>query len=155
MPNPKRALSNVFYFAEPGTLDLETILEEIVPKDVLFSALGQPGEHLGAARIASDEDSWKEQFAWLANSAEVIFLIPSDHRGTFYEIEQVRLSRHLGKTDLDNAPQPVIPNERIMGKDQALPSCPLPVSAGIYESGVSLHNVRHDRASVKSVPVIS
>jgi hypothetical protein len=69
--------------------DLETLLEAAVrPKGPLV-ALGRPGEQLGAARIASDEEDWKGLVEDLVHHAVLVFVLPSQDAGTAWELSLI------------------------------------------------------------------
>jgi hypothetical protein len=75
--------------------DLETLLEAALRAYGPLVALGRPGEQLGAARIPSDEASWKELVEELMRQARLIFLLPSDDAGTAWELSLLRTDRAL------------------------------------------------------------
>jgi hypothetical protein len=75
-------------FAGPD-LDFEPLLAEAVASDVPLYGLGQPGEHVGAARILTDDATWPEKIRRLAEGAITIFIIPSSRAGTAKEIDMI------------------------------------------------------------------
>ena len=70
---------------EDRTTDFERVLAEAVENGLPLVALGTPGEQIGAGRIMTSEDRWKEDVALLATGALVIFLFPSTRPGTLWE----------------------------------------------------------------------
>lgn len=78
--------------------DFETALAECVENGIPMVALGEPGEHIGAGRVSSTEDCWKDSISLLASSAAVIFLLPSTRPGTQWEIDFLRSNRLFKKT---------------------------------------------------------
>jgi len=54
-----------------------------------FLGLGRPGEAFGAGRLSSTEATWKQNIAALLAGAKMIFMIPSDHPGTLWEIGHI------------------------------------------------------------------
>jgi hypothetical protein len=48
--------------------------------------LGKPGEAFGAGRLAGAEAEWQQTVASLIARAKLVLVIPSDHRGTLWEL---------------------------------------------------------------------
>ena len=69
--------------------DLEAILADAVRPLGSLVALGRPGEQFGAGRWQSDDDGWQELVSQLVERAELVFIVPSRHRGTLWELEQL------------------------------------------------------------------
>ncbi len=69
--------------------DLETILAQIVEPSGPLIALGAPGEQIGAGRLACSDERWRAEFLFLAARARALFVVPSSHQGTTWEIIQV------------------------------------------------------------------
>src|SRR4030042_7209869 len=65
----------------------ETELAKAVENYIPLTALGRPGEQMGAGRILSTEEDWKEDLALLGKGACIIFLLPSAKPGTLWEID--------------------------------------------------------------------
>jgi hypothetical protein len=87
----------VSHYSEAKTTDLETLLERAVRKSGPLVALGQPGEMIGAGRLAVPEEVWKARFVALARRASCIFVIPSHTTGTTWEIRWLQDNGHLAK----------------------------------------------------------
>jgi hypothetical protein len=100
LANPKHAQipTTVNFYSEGKKIDLETMLERAVRKYGILLALGQPGEMLGAGRLAVDDKEWKERFEALAVAAECIFVIPSHTTGCKWEIEWLRGHAYLSRS---------------------------------------------------------
>jgi hypothetical protein len=92
LKNPARANAPIdpSYHAQPEMLDLETELEQSVREFGPLVALGRPGEHVGAGRIAIEDPDWQVAFIWLAQHARLIFVIPSFTEGTRWEIRWLK-----------------------------------------------------------------
>jgi hypothetical protein len=86
------------YFAREATLEFETVLAEALEPDLSLVALGRPGEHVGAGRIAVSDDRWRHVFARLVKDARWIVLIPSDHGETRWEVRELVGHDYLRKT---------------------------------------------------------
>jgi hypothetical protein len=67
--------------------DLETLLAAVMEPIAPVIALGKGGEQVGAGRVDVPDDRWQEAFAVLARSAHAIFLLPSMHDGTHWEVD--------------------------------------------------------------------
>jgi hypothetical protein len=99
LSNPKHGTlpMQVSYYSETKTTDLETMLERAVHQSGFLVALGQPGEMIGAGRIAVAKEEWKGRFESLARAAACIFVIPSHTTGTKWEVEWLRENAFLAK----------------------------------------------------------
>jgi hypothetical protein len=97
--NPKRGNlpTMVSHYSERETTDLETMLERAVRKSGPLIALGQPGEMIGAGRLAVPDAEWKLPFEALARRAVCIFVIPSHTTGTTWEVKWLRDNAYLAK----------------------------------------------------------
>jgi hypothetical protein len=69
--------------------DFETELAALVETQAPLIALGRTGEQIGAGRIESDHKDWRTRFELLAAHAMIIFLVPSTHAGTQWEIQRI------------------------------------------------------------------
>jgi hypothetical protein len=69
--------------------DLEAILAEAVVSIGPLVALGKPGEQFGAGRWKTEEGKWQDQVSDLIGMAELIFVVPSLHEGTLWELRQL------------------------------------------------------------------
>jgi hypothetical protein len=78
--------------------DFETVLAESVETGMPMVALGEPGEHTGAGRVASSQNCWKEEIELLTSSATVILLLPSTRPGTLWEMNFLHSNRLFKKT---------------------------------------------------------
>ena len=72
---------------EDRTTDFERVVAEAVENGLPLVAFGRPGEQIGAGRIMTSEERWKEDVALLATAALVIFLFPSTRPGTLWETD--------------------------------------------------------------------
>ena len=83
---------------EPDTIDLETLLSDAFSPENPLVGLGSPGEAIGIGRIEASDAEWKSQVERLASASRSIFVIPSDHEGTKWEINHLRAHSLLAKT---------------------------------------------------------
>lgn len=86
------------YYAHEATLEFETILSEALPDQLPLVALGRPGEHVGAGRVAVTDDDWKAMFQRLIKDARWIVMIPSGQGETRWELQQLVAQDYLHKT---------------------------------------------------------
>ena len=86
------------YFAHEATLEFETVLSEALEPDLSLVALGRPGEHVGAGRVAVTDDDWKRLFQRLVKDARWIVMIPSHQGETRWEVRQLVAQEYLRKT---------------------------------------------------------
>lgn len=107
LKNPKHGSfpTMVTYYSEGKKLDFETMLERAARKLGPLLALGQPGEMIGAGRLAVDDEHWKARFEALALSADCIFVIPSNTTGCTWEIAWLREHAFLSKVVFIMPPQ--------------------------------------------------
>lgn len=98
--NPKRRWLPILpsYFAHEETLEFETLLSDALTPDLPLIALGRPGEHIGAGRLAVPDEEWREVFQRLIRNAKWILMIPSDEGETRWEVEQLVTQGYLSKT---------------------------------------------------------
>jgi hypothetical protein len=98
--NPKMRWLPVLpsYFATEETLEFETLLAEALAPDLPLIALGRPGEHIGAGRLAVADEEWQDVFQRLIQHASWIVMIPNDEGETRWEIEQLVTQGLLHKT---------------------------------------------------------
>jgi hypothetical protein len=75
--------------------DIETMLATVMEPIAPLVALGASGEQVGAGRVEVPGDRWQDTFAVLARSAHTIFLLPSQHAGTRWEIDFLLRERRL------------------------------------------------------------
>jgi len=83
---------------EDRTTDFERVVAEAVENGLPLVAFGRPGEQIGAGRIMTSEERWKEDVALLATAALVIFLFPSTRPGTLWETDWLTQRKMLKKT---------------------------------------------------------
>jgi hypothetical protein len=81
--------SSIFRYWKSRLWDLETVVAMSVDSYAPLIALGRPGEQVGAGRVLTTEESWKATFEKLAGGVSTIFLIPSSHPGTLWELRRV------------------------------------------------------------------
>jgi hypothetical protein len=93
--------------------DFETELAALVEPQAPLIALGRTGEQIGAGRIESDDKDWRTRFELLAEHAIVIFLVPSTHEGTQWEIKRIRDDAKLLRKTVLFVP----PNDTVLGGD--------------------------------------
>lgn len=86
--------------------DVETQLAAGVEDEIPLIALGEPGEHPGAGRVRSTDETWQEDVRALANAAIVIFMFPSARAGTLWEARWLRDQRLLSRTIFVVPPRP-------------------------------------------------
>lgn len=77
--------------------DLEASLTKALEPTASLIAVGRPGEQIGAGRVASDEETWQEDVALLAQRARFIVFVPSERAGTSWEIDLARREGLLHK----------------------------------------------------------
>ena len=87
LPTGQQPLETVSPLLRGPVLDFETLLAEAVEPFAPLVGLGQPGEHLGAGRIRTDDTAWQDFVLRLANRAEMILVIPSGRPGTAWELK--------------------------------------------------------------------
>lgn len=75
--------------------DFETTLAEALEHIAPLIALGESGEQIGAGRIRTGEDDWRDAFTFLASHAHMIFLMPSLRAGTQWELNSVLTTADL------------------------------------------------------------
>ena len=76
-------------------IDLERILQLSLVRSGLFIAVGRSDDDIiGADRVESTDD-WHARVADLINRADRIFVLPSHHKGTLWEIEWLVKNRRL------------------------------------------------------------
>ena len=99
-PNPQPRWLPILpgYFAHEKTLEFETLLSNALAPDLPLVALGRPGEHIGAGRLAVADDDWQAVFHRMIRDATWIVMIPSHEGETRWEIEQLVTQDYLGKT---------------------------------------------------------
>lgn len=94
---------SMFDFQNLGLLqlhrsELEHVVAQALKKEGLLVALGHPGESLGAGRIDTSDERWRDDITLLATAAKGILLIPSQHAGTVWEIDHLQRQGLLSKT---------------------------------------------------------
>ncbi|MCU0285600.1 MAG: hypothetical protein MUF15_04290 [Acidobacteria bacterium] len=86
--------------------DLETIIAEQISDSTPLVALGEPGEHIGAGRLLSTEENWKQIIQIMARAFGRILVIPSDRPGTKWELQWLKNEQYLDKCYFLMPPQP-------------------------------------------------
>jgi hypothetical protein len=125
--------------------DFETELAKLVEPQAPLIALGRTGEQIGAGRIESDDKDWRVDFELLAEHAKVIFLVPSPHEGTQWEIKSIlNDAKLLSKTVLF-----VPPNDTVLGRGVG-PH----LGTGASQGPIAMLDLREDaiKALAKLVP---
>lgn len=99
--NSNRVFGSGIDMMKPQYLDLETeISDALANVDILFAALGKPGEHIGAGRIAVSDDEWGPMAALLILNAYVIFAVPGASKGTLSEMRFLKETGRIEQTIL-------------------------------------------------------
>jgi hypothetical protein len=83
---------------ENPILEAESVLRDALDRFGTLIGLGRQGEHYGAGRVTTDDDHWRAMVELLTDKATLVFLLPSDHPGTLWEIQHLRERGHLDKT---------------------------------------------------------
>jgi len=78
--------------------DFETMLAYSIAPTLPLVALGKPGEHLGAGRIRTTDEYWRDEILRLMEAARLILIIPSYRPGTLWEISTLREKGFFPKT---------------------------------------------------------
>jgi hypothetical protein len=78
--------------------DFETLFAYSLKGYLPIIALGQPGEHLGAGRIETQDDDWQALASDLIERADCIYIIPSNRPGTLWEMKYLKENHLLDKT---------------------------------------------------------
>jgi hypothetical protein len=81
-----------------GGLDFESSMAYNLSPMMPMIALGHPGEAIGAGRILTTDEHWRDEILRLVDKAERIMLIPSHREGTKWEIAKLKDNQHFGKT---------------------------------------------------------
>lgn len=84
--------------AESDNIDIETLLSDAFHSENPLIGLGKPGEAVGVGRIAIEGSEWQRAIQTLAQAAQSIFVIPSDHDGTRWELDYLREQNLLSKS---------------------------------------------------------
>jgi ankyrin repeat protein len=79
-------------------IDLETSIAYSISHLLTFVALGQPGEHIGAGRIETEDFRWRNMAEDLIRNASIVLMIPSGRPGTIWEIRFLKENNFLEKT---------------------------------------------------------
>jgi hypothetical protein len=69
--------------------DLETLLAQSFETYQPLIALGKPGEHIGAGRLLTEEETWRDKIEVLLTNSSTIVMIPSHRDGTRWEVEWI------------------------------------------------------------------
>jgi hypothetical protein len=85
--------------------ELEHLLGRAMRRQGVLVALGRPGENLGAGRIVTSDERWKQDIALLVTAARGVLLIPSSHKGTAWEVDLLKNHAWLAKTVFLMPPQ--------------------------------------------------
>lgn len=80
------------------TVDLESVLAQVVEAEMPLVALGEPGEQFGVGRLKTTDQQWQDDLKVLAENALILFAIPSDRPGTLWELDFIREKGYLRKT---------------------------------------------------------
>jgi signal peptidase I len=75
--------------------DIELALSQCLVDKLPVVALGSTSHSLGAAKLSSDESSWKQRFSELAALAKVVIIVPDQRPSTLWELEQVVSDQNL------------------------------------------------------------
>lgn len=81
------------------TVDFETLLRTAIDKDdQQLIGLGKPGEALGAGRVETGDDIWRETLTPLVDRAQEIYVIPGSQPGIVWELGLLRERNALKKS---------------------------------------------------------
>lgn len=94
------------YYSQDATLDLETLLAEELMMSTPLVALGEPGEHVGAGRLFSCEEDWRQSVQTMAHAVNRILILPSANAGTQWELQWLRNANLFGKCYFLMPPDP-------------------------------------------------
>jgi len=83
---------------ESAVVDLETVFAQVLESSAPLVALGRPGEQIGAGRLKTEDDRWKNDLKVLADSALLLLVLPSPGESLQWEIEWIRHHGHLKKS---------------------------------------------------------
>lgn len=112
--------SETNYLTEFGTADLQSLEvylgRAVYPAEIL--GLGKKGETFGAARIEVSDEEWKKEATLLAKHAIGIFLIPSHHAGTKWELNLLKSNLDLLKKTIFLMPPRLLLGLRIKKNKQ-------------------------------------
>jgi hypothetical protein len=97
IPNPKKLPLSIDVGEFPE-IDFELYLTELTEKIAPLIALGKENELIGTGKIATTDENWKKVFYRLASTASLVFVVPSLHAGTKFEIEWLIENKKLSKT---------------------------------------------------------
>jgi hypothetical protein len=90
------------YFISGDTNDLYSDFEKILQKSIsnyfAFVGMGKSGDDLGAGRIETAPDIWKNEIKLLIKECSFVIVIPSYCEGTRLEIEYLKASCQISKT---------------------------------------------------------
>jgi len=79
--------------------DFEEVLALAIERDGMsLVAAGIPGEEVGAARVELSEEGWRQDVTCLIRKAAIVFLLPNQNPGTWWEIELIVKDLYLFKT---------------------------------------------------------
>jgi hypothetical protein len=108
LKNPRRSEIPMVlsYHSEPRTIDFETLLERSVRRFAPLVAIGRQGVVIGAGRITLADTEWKARLEVLAQSAELIFVIPSQTSGTKWEVARLKEMGLISKCIFVMPPKP-------------------------------------------------
>ena len=77
-------------YSKPEKWDFESWLANALANDGLLVGLGRPGEAIGAGRLSTSEDEWREEVVLLFSYCACAFVIPGAQSGTRWEVETVK-----------------------------------------------------------------
>lgn len=81
-----------------GGVDFETAIAYNLAPKLPMIALGHPGEAVGAGRILTTDEQWKQEILRLVEHSSLIMLIPSSREGTMWEIATLKETNYFDKT---------------------------------------------------------
>ena len=81
-----------------GGVDFETAIAYNLAPMLPMIALGDPGEAVGAGRILTTDEHWKQEILRLVEHSSLIMLIPSSREGTMWEIATLKETNYFDKT---------------------------------------------------------
>lgn len=79
-------------------MDFEAAIAYNIAPYLPMIALGQPGEAIGAGRVLTTEQEWRDEVKRLASRASLVMVVPSHRDGTVWEIMELKRSNSFDKT---------------------------------------------------------
>lgn len=100
-----RVRVNIHRLYEAVEVDFEMLFACALRPYVQVVALGQPGEQVGAGRVATTDDAWQALAGALIDRATCIYVIPSARPGTLWELQVLQRTRAMDRCVFIMPPQ--------------------------------------------------